>query len=43
MQGFPYAPRNTFGTEIEAVGNATFLSDEEKDGMFEGNSRGLFG
>lgn len=42
MQDYPYAPRNTFGDEIEAIENATFLSEEEKVGVFSENSRALF-
>lgn len=42
LQDFPYAPRNTFDYEIEAINNATFLSGEEKAGVFAENSRDLF-
>lgn len=42
MQDFPYAPRNTVEYELEAINNATFLSEGEKAGVFSENSRTLF-
>lgn len=42
LQDFPYAPPSTFRYEIEAIGNATFLTGDEKDGVFEGNSEALY-
>lgn len=41
MQDYPYAPRNTFQYEIEAIENATVLSEGEKIGVFSENSRAL--
>ena len=41
VQDFPYAPRNTFEYEIEAINNVTFLSEREKAGVFSENSRAL--
>jgi hypothetical protein len=32
----------TYGFEIGAIRNATFLTEEEKEGIFEGNSRAIF-
>lgn len=42
MQDYPYAPRNTFEYEIEAIENAAFLSEGEKIGVFSQNSKALF-
>ncbi|KAK5709064.1 hypothetical protein LTR17_020127 [Elasticomyces elasticus] len=39
---FPYAPSFSYGFEIAAIQNATFLTAAEKTALFSGNSESIF-
>ncbi|RDI88931.1 hypothetical protein Vi05172_g1350 [Venturia inaequalis] len=40
---FPYSqPNNSYGASIAAIGSASFLTDDEKEGFFSGNAKRLF-
>ncbi|KAK4893012.1 hypothetical protein LTR27_008549 [Elasticomyces elasticus] len=39
---FPYAPSFSYGFEIAAIQNATFLTAAEKTALFSGNSKSIF-
>jgi len=43
LQDFPYAPSFTYEYEIAAIGNASFLSADEKARLFAGNHEAMFG
>lgn len=42
-QDYPYSPSYTYAGSIGAITDATFITAEQKQGLFRSNTEALFG